>query len=290
MSTETFWRPYLEYKDWARRMEFRNYKELIKYNSTHIIPDGFPASPRHTYGDEYEGDEEFFGKRPRLALPFDVAKRTVRRLNLHGLKEYHQYVRENESHKPHSRLPMHPKRAWPDEWTDWGDFLGTGRVANAKKQFLPYDQAVAFVHQLALKGEKEWKEYAKSDRRPVNIPHNPWEVYSEYVGIKAWVGTDVVQYTVTRTGGHHVMCILHNNNDPSNVYSYLVFRGGLAQAVEYCKDRFSIVRTYKHEHNLMDEVHRVIHSNSTGFFDQEFTAINFNQIRFELDMMLQIVQ
>jgi hypothetical protein len=270
-------------------MGFRNYKQLIAYTSTRIIPDGFPASPRHTYGDEYEGDEAFFGERPRVVLPFEVAIRKVRRLNLKSIKEYHKYVREFESNKPHSRLPIHPIKVWPNEWTCWGDYLGTGRVSNSKRQFLPFNEALAYVHQLKLKGEKEWKEYAKSDKRPSNIPHNPWEVYSEYVGIKSWVGTDVVSKSTTRMNGHQVLCILHDNNDPDNIYSYEVFRGGVTQAIEWSKNTYTIVRTYKHEHDLMDEVHRVIHANSSGFYDQQFTAINFNQIRFELDMMLEII-
>ena len=29
-----------------------------------------------------------------------------------------------------------------------------------------------------------WKEYAKSSERPKHIPHNPWEVYDDYEGIK----------------------------------------------------------------------------------------------------------
>lgn len=285
----SIWRPYSEYKEWARRMGFRHYKELIAYTTTHILPDGFPVSPKRTYKDEYEGDEEFFGQRPPIIMPFKDARRIVQRLNLNSVIEYRAYVRQHEGDKKCMRLPIHPKRSWKEEWTNWGDYLGTGRVANTKRKFLPYNEAVAFVHQLNLKGEKEWKQYAKTDKRPMDIPHNPWEVYDDWVGIKAWLGTDVVSHTTSRMEGHGVVCLLHDPYDPPNVVSYDIFQGGKLQAIEMCKDRYTILRSYKYERDMMDEVHRVIQNNSTSFYDQQFTATNLHQLRFELDMMLEIV-
>ncbi len=262
----------------------------MQYTTTHILPKGFPVSPRHTYKTEYEGDEAFFGQRPSIIMPFNDARRITRRLKLPNVKAYHDYVRNFETHKQHTRLPMRPRRIWNDDiWTNWGDYLGTGRIANKNRVFLPYKEALAFVHQLGLKGEKEWKLFAKSDKRPSTIPHNPWEVYNEYVGIKAWVGTDVVQQLTTRNDGMGVLCLLHDPFDPPNVFTYQIFKGGKTQAEFLCKNNLNIVRTYEYESDYMDEVHRIIHQSSTGFCDQHFTAINFNEICFLLDTTLVIV-
>jgi hypothetical protein len=40
-------------------------------------------------------------------------------------------------------------------------------------KYLTFEEARAFVHKLGLKGEKEWKVYYKSGKKPSNIPTNP---------------------------------------------------------------------------------------------------------------------
>jgi len=291
MTTSVYWRPYQEYKEWVARLGFRHYQSLLKYTSTHVLPVGFPASPRYTYKDEYEGDIEFFSSRPPLTMPFEDARRIVRRLNLSSAKEYYAYVRRFEKHKPHTRLPVRPTRVWSkDVWTNWGDYLGTGRIANINRVFLPYKNALAFVHQLNLKGEVEWKEYAKSSKRPPSIPHNPWEVYDEYVGMKAWVGTDVVQKMTTQNQGLSVLCILHDPLDAPNVHSYKIFKGGKTQAELFCRNKFVIVRTYEYESDYMDQARQIIQQYSTEVYDQQFTATNFNELCFQLDTTLKLLR
>ena len=58
-----------------------------------------------------------------------------------------------------------------------------------KRNFLPFEEARAFVHKLGLKNHKEWKEYAKTDR-PLFIPSDPqasykgkgWTNYGDWLG------------------------------------------------------------------------------------------------------------
>lgn len=292
MSVKRDWQPYEQYKFWARRMGFRNYKQLMRYTTTHILPEGFPVSPRHTYKDEYEGDSIFFGEKVPLIMPYKDAIRIVHRLQFKNLKEYRKYVRETQSSKPHMRLPMHPNRAWPDEWVDWGTYLGNGQVSNRKRNFLPYKEAMAFVHQLKLKGEKEWKLYAKSDNRPDFIPHNPWESYKdEFTGMRSWLGTDLLQQVTTRVEGYGVVGILQCGLNQPNVFSYNTFPGGTAQALLYCRQHnLKTVRLYRLEVDLMPRFMEVIRQNSSSFENMEFVAINIHEILFNLDMELIIVR
>jgi hypothetical protein len=45
------------------------------------------------------------------------------------------------------------------EWKGCGDWLGTGTVAYANKEYKSFEDARAFVHKLQLKSSEEWIEY-----------------------------------------------------------------------------------------------------------------------------------
>ena len=60
-----------------------------------------------------------------------------------------------------------------EEWINWGDWLGTGFIANQKRQFLSFAEAREFVHKLRLNNVSEWQKYSKSEKRPANIPTEP---------------------------------------------------------------------------------------------------------------------
>ena len=47
-----------------------------------------------------------------------------------------------------------------------------------------------FARKLKLKTSQEWNEFAKSDKRPRNIPSSPYHFYKNkgYKDIKDWLG------------------------------------------------------------------------------------------------------
>ena len=56
-----------------------------------------------------------------------------------------------------------------------------------------FSEARAFVHQLRLKNKAAWQAYAKSGKRPFDIPSNPDKVYdTEFRGYGDWLGTGTV--------------------------------------------------------------------------------------------------
>jgi hypothetical protein len=84
-----------------------------------------------------------------------------------------------------------PGRTYRKEWKGWSDWLGTDRVQNQKKEFLPFEHAREFVRGLGLKSEAEWTEYRKSDKKPGNIPSAPRVVYGDegWTSWGDWLGT-----------------------------------------------------------------------------------------------------
>jgi len=68
--------------------------------------------------------------------------------------------------------------------TGYRDWLGL--PAEARLQFLPFEEARAFVHSQGLKKELDWKDWCKQGERPANIPAAPEVVYKrtgEWAGV-----------------------------------------------------------------------------------------------------------
>ena len=117
-------------------------------------------------------------------LPYNEGCDFVRPLGLKNAKEWFAYCASGE--RP-ANIPIHPQEVYAGKgWKSWGDWLGTGNVANGAISFLPFEEAHAFVCPLGLKGRKEWHAYCASGRRPDNIPSNPQKIYAGK-GWKGWI-------------------------------------------------------------------------------------------------------
>ena len=54
---------------------------------------------------------------------------------------------------------------------------------------MPYQEAKIYVNKLKLSSQNEWREYAKSEKKPNNIPSKPSDVYAdEFEGFGKWLG------------------------------------------------------------------------------------------------------
>ena len=62
--------------------------------------------------------------------PFANARSVVHRLQLKSKKEWYTY--SSSSRRPND-IPSQPYRTYKNEWRGWGDWLGTGRIANQIK-------------------------------------------------------------------------------------------------------------------------------------------------------------
>ena len=65
---------------------------------------------------------------------------------------------------------------------NYGDWLGTGTIADQFKEYKTFDQAREYVQKLGLKNQKEWFAYSKSGIKPIDIPAAPNMTYKK----KGW--------------------------------------------------------------------------------------------------------
>jgi len=106
--------PFAEARALARGLGFKNRQHYHKNR-----PANLPSSPHATYKSEWISWGDFLGT-ANVYLPFEEARDLARSLGLGG---QHDYL----DNRP-ANLPAKPKRIYKSEWTNWGDFLGTGNI------------------------------------------------------------------------------------------------------------------------------------------------------------------
>ncbi|MDH3203553.1 MAG: hypothetical protein OEL81_02600 [Nitrosopumilus sp.] len=180
-----------EAREFSNLLNLKNNKEWRKYCSSGIKPENIPSNPESVYktkGWKGFGDWLGTGIGSKLSfLPFEESRKYVHTLQLSGKEEWVKYCKSN---KRLLEIPASPDRTFKKVWKGWGDWLGTGIIANKNLEFLPFDEAREFVHSLDLKNQKEWSQYVKSGNKPTNIPSTPTNTYKDqWKGLGDWLGT-----------------------------------------------------------------------------------------------------
>jgi len=155
--------------------------------------DYFPTAPHITYKDKgWKGGGHLLGTgtistHNRVYLSFEEAKKFVHKLNLKTQKEWQEYCKSGN--KP-SNIPSSPKQVYKNKgWDGFGDWLGTGRTSLKNRVYRSFEDSKIFVHKLGLKSRKEWDEYCKSGKKPLDIPNYPRSPYkNKWKGWKDWLG------------------------------------------------------------------------------------------------------
>jgi len=129
---------------------------------------------------------------------FKTARTFVHKLQLKNKQEWSDWIKSGA--KPDD-IPFNPNTVYKDKgWIGWGDWLGTGVIANQNRVFRDFEEAREYVHKLQLKNRKEWTDWTKSGSKPDDIPCNPSKVYQDkgWIDYGDWFGTGYVA-TFNRT-------------------------------------------------------------------------------------------
>ena len=127
--------------------------------------------------------------------PFEEARAFVHSL---GLKNKDAWMIWAKSSARQENIPVYPNEAYKNKgWVSWGDWLGTGRIANQNIKFRPFEEARVFVHTLGLKNQAEWYAWAKTSAKPDDIPASPQGTYKNtgWLGLGDWLGTGYIAPT-----------------------------------------------------------------------------------------------
>ena len=103
-------------------------------------------------------------------------------MKLKNKDEWNEYSNSNQIP---SYIPSTPTQVYKKEWKGWGDFLGTGRIANQDMVYLSAKEAKPVLKKLFkennIKNHKDWKKFAKTHKKLIQnlrIPYDLFRIYS----------------------------------------------------------------------------------------------------------------
>lgn len=92
-------------------------------------------------------------------------------------------------------IPRNPYQVYIFDWTNWGDFLGTGNLRACDRVFLSFEEARRWASSSGIKTSTQWRSLHKSGDVPSEIPYNPDFYYKdEWAGWPDWLGTGKMPY------------------------------------------------------------------------------------------------
>ncbi len=173
-------------RKYVHALELKNINEWRQYTKSGNKPLNIPANPYQTYAKKgWKGIPDWLGNGNlsninRTYLTFEKCKKFIQKLEIMKQKDWERYCKSDS--RP-DNIPTHPERIFKQNWKGWGDFLGTGRIANQDKTFLSKSDAQKIVQELAKKYKirtiYDWKTAVKEGLIPDSIPKAPWFVYSK---------------------------------------------------------------------------------------------------------------
>jgi superfamily II DNA or RNA helicase len=178
---------YIDAKKIAKKYNINQIKAWSKFARKNYKLN-IPVHPDRAY-KEFISFEDFFEGRftsvkNREFLNFHDARKFVHKQKIKSLKEWMHY-RKNK--KP-SNIPTNPNVYYQKDWTDWGDFLGTGTIASGKIDYRNYEKAKIFAQSKKLKTAADWLKLTKSNNFPSDIPKSlpgpykdKWENWSIFL-------------------------------------------------------------------------------------------------------------
>ena len=194
-------RPFKKARAFARHLGLKSSTEWTAYCKSGKKPHDIPADPNGAYAkDGWSGFGDWLGTgrlRGSGWRSFKKAREVVRGLKFKSSDEWLDYCKSGK--KPND-IPSNPDKNYAkDGWSGMGDWLGTGNIATYLRKYRSFKKARAYVRGLKFKFQTEWFDYSRSNKRPNDIPANPYNAYAEHgwSGYGDWLGY-ATQHSRTR--------------------------------------------------------------------------------------------
>jgi len=207
------YRTFLQARSFARKLKLKNRTEWSAYCRGKMpelgrLPADISASPHKTYaGRGWAGIGDWLGtgavaNQSRKFRPFSEARAFARKLKLKSQNEWISFSK-GEMPKLGRRpadIPSNPSLAYTDTgWSGYGDWLGTGRIADQFKEYRSFREARTFARKLELKSQAEWFAFCKDKMPqlgclPSDVPACPNRAYAGkgWLNWGNWLGTGAI--------------------------------------------------------------------------------------------------
>jgi len=179
-------------RKFVQSLNLKNQKEWRQYTQSGKKPKNIPSAPEKVYHKDWISMGDWLGTgfiHPKnyQFRSFEDARKFVQSLNLKNQKEWRQYIKSGN--KPND-IPSTPARTYKNNgWIGLSDWLGTKNKHYSSFEFVSFSNARKFAQKLKLRSGTEWKNLAKDDKLPDNIPHDPAKLYkNNWKGWKDFLG------------------------------------------------------------------------------------------------------
>ena len=189
-------RIYLTYEEcqkFAQKNSITSQIEWEKFGKSGKRPLNVPSHPERVFSKQWTTWPDFLGvdriaNQNRKFKSYKDAKIFAISLNLKGQKEWKKYTQTN---KIPIDIPAAPDIFYNKQgtWINWGDFLGTGAIANQNKEYLSAKEAKPVYQKLfkdhGIKNGRSWAQFAKTNKKLLEELHIPADVLIFYSKEKA---------------------------------------------------------------------------------------------------------
>jgi hypothetical protein len=178
------YRDFEKTREFARKLKLASYTEWIKYRASEKRPIDIPSMPERVYKNKgWRGYGDFLGTGRGSKMIFWSIEKTSKFAQKLKIKSKEEYYLFYKSGKLSPEMPASPSTTYKKEWLGWGDYLGTGTIANQNKVYPSIDDAKKEARQLAiklnLKTQGDWVKAHREGKIPKHLPANPWHVYAK---------------------------------------------------------------------------------------------------------------
>jgi hypothetical protein len=231
-------------KEYVQKLGLRNQADWRAWAKSPERPKEIPADPQGVYKKKggWKSFPDFLGTsyiatKNRKYRPIEEAKEHIRPYNFKGSEEYYQWAKSGD--RP-ADIPSNPDKVYSGEkgFINWGDYLGTGRIANQKREHRDFEPARDFVRSLNLKDRDAFNRWANSPDRPGDIPLNPYGVYEN----KGWISWGDWLGNLSKWSRSNILSFINSlspglgNLGPMELYAILL-RNGLVDARKRNKNK-----------------------------------------------------
>lgn len=192
------WMPFEEAREYAQELNLNTVVDWNKYVQLSKKPIDIPSNPHIIYQKKgwisygnWLGSDRIANQKKEFR-DFIKAREFAINLNLKSSNDWRLYCKTGK--KPND-IPNSPNKTYLNNgWKSWGDWLGTGRIADQDKLFKDFKNARKFAQSLKLNSGTEWREFCNSGEIPNDIPKAPWSKYKSqgWLSMNDWLNNDRV--------------------------------------------------------------------------------------------------
>ncbi len=175
------YRSFEEARKWARAQGLKSNTEWLRLAAEKRLPEDIPTNVKQVYRSEWLGVADFLGNNyvatyNRKYRSFAIAREWARAQSVQSETQWREYVKQ-PGWLPDD-IPANVYNVYRNDWTEWGDFLGSGYVANQKRSYRPFTEARKWARDQGLKSQSDWKRsITVSGWLPSDIPADPYKTY-----------------------------------------------------------------------------------------------------------------